>query len=350
MIRSIRATPLILGALAAAVALSPTAARSQAQERPAPAPAVSIAPVIGTSPTPLSIPSSTPAPAETLPQGVFLAAPPSKPLDMNSLKTFTGQLLDARGGYVYFTTGDAFKLAATARIVDYTSGEATTITPDVKMFAKATLDPKTKQIIVLAITRRRLPTDAQFATLQQYAVPTSPKQPAPELAGQIRLTGKPVAVTFFVEVPPTTPLTDSVYIATDASGWQANAYRMDRVDAIHYRLSRNFASGTKFAYKYTRGSWNSVELGKTGLQPDAHNFFVRESDARVVQDTVYGWSDQQANNLTAGPNAVPQIFNPLGTTGFPPGTGGLPQPDKTPPNGLPPGCTNPPSCKPTKRP
>ena len=216
------------------------------------------------------------------------------------------------------------------------------------MFAKATLDPSTKQIVVLAITRSRLPTDAQFASLQQYAAPTSPKQPAPELAGQIRLTGRQVAITFRVEVPPTTPLTDNVYIATDSSGWQPNAYRMDRIDAIHYRLTRNFTSGTKFAYKYTRGSWNSVELAKSGLQRDARPYFVKEVDAKVEDDTVYGWSDQQANQQNAGPNAIPTLFNPLGNTGFPPGTGGLPQPNKTlTPGGLPPGCANP-SC--TKKP
>ena len=336
----------------AAVALAatpPALVRSQTQSRATPAPAVSIVPV---TPPSVSLPSALPAPgasASTMPMGNFLSAPPSKPLDVGSLKSFTGQLLDVRGGYVYFTTGDAFAIARTARFVDYDSGEATTVTPDVKMFAKATLDPLSKQIIVLAITRRRLPADTQYASIKQFAAPTSPQQPAPELAGQIRLTGRPVAVTFFVQVPPTTPLTDDVYITTDASGWLANAYRMDRVDAIHYRLTRSFASGTKFAYKYTRGSWNSVEVDKTGLQPDARLFFVHEEDAFRKNDTVYGWSDQLPNQPNSGPNAVPTPFNPLGNSGFPPGTGGVPQPNKTfGPNGLPPGCNV--GCAPIKRP
>jgi len=329
---------IVLAATPPAVVQSQTTSRAT----PAPAPAISSAPLPTTAPA--SIPSAQPA------TGTFLLAPPSKPVDLDTLKSFTGQLLDVRGGYVYFTTGDAFKIARTARIVDFETGEATTVTPDVKMFAKATLNPQSKEIVVLAITRRRLPADTEYASIKQYAAPTSPEQPAPELAGQVRLTGRPVAVTFYVQVPPTTPLTDSVYISTDASGWLPNAYRMDRVDALHYRLTRSFASGTKFAYKYTRGNWNSVELARTGLQPDARQFFVREVDARRVDDTVYGWSDQVANQPNAGPNALPTPFNPLGTSGFPPGTGGEPQPNKTlAPGGLPPGCSNP-SCTGPKRP
>ena len=38
--------------------------------------------------------------------------------------TFTAQLLDLRGGYVYFTSGDAFKLADAYRLVDYDTGAA----------------------------------------------------------------------------------------------------------------------------------------------------------------------------------------------------------------------------------
>jgi hypothetical protein len=361
MRRTLAAVVLAVIALAAT---PPSIVESQPQARTTPAPAVSIAPAAAATapaasssaiPVPVSTASGLPVPVASAAAGgpdtgTFLSAPPSKPVDLDTLKSFTGQLLDVRGGYVYFTTGDAFKIAPTARVVDFATGEATTVTPDVKMFAKATLNPHTKEIVVLAITRRRLPADTEYASIKQFAAPTSPEQPAPELAGQIRLTGRPVAVTFFVQVPPTTPLTDDVYISTDASGWQPNAYRMDRVDAIHYRLTRSFASGTKFSYKYTRGSWNSVELAKTGLQPDARQFLVREADALRKDDVVFSWSDQQPNQPNAGPNALPTPFNPLGNSGFPPNTGGEPQPNKTlAPGGLPPGCSTP-GCPGTKRP
>jgi hypothetical protein len=339
---------IVLAALALA-ATPPSIVDSQPQTHATPPPAQAPA-TPGAVASPLPNPGPSPSAAAQSETGTFLVAPPSKPVDLDTLKSFSGQLLDVRGGYVYFTTGDAFKISATARIVDYDTGEATTVTPDVKMFAKATLNPQSKEIVVLAITRRRLAADTEYDAIKKFAAPTSPEQPAPELAGQIRLTGRPVAVTFYVQVPPTTPLTDSVYITTDASGWLANAYRMDRVDALHYRLTRSFASGTKFAYKYTRGNWNSVEVAKTGLQPDARQFFVHEADAFRKDDVVYGWTDQLPNQPNAGPQAVPTPFNPLGTSGFPPGTGGEPQPNKTlAPNGLPPGCSVP-GCAPNKRP
>ncbi|MGB8265798.1 MAG: hypothetical protein WCE44_05725 [Candidatus Velthaea sp.] len=256
-----------------------------------------------------------------------------------SLKSFTGQLLDVRGGYAYFTTGDAFKIAAEARIVDFQTGAPVAVKHFVKLFARATLDPATRSIVLLAITRKRLAPDAQYDAIKSFAAETSPYSAAPELVGK-RLTGKAVAVTFFVQVPATTPLTDDVFITTDASGWLPNALRMDRVDAIHYRLTRNFASGTKFAYKYTRGSWNSVELDKTGLLRDPRSFFVNEVDARQVPDIVYGWSDQTANNQNSGPNAIPTPYNPIPFTNFPSTIKvGQPQPQNTmQPNGLPPGC------------
>ena len=78
--------------------------------------------------------------------------------------------------------------------------------------------------------------------------------------------GKPVAVNFTVQVPARTPLTDMVYMATDQSNWNPQAILMNRVDALHYRILRVFASGTKLLFIFTRGSWNSAERGADGLQ------------------------------------------------------------------------------------
>ena len=40
------------------------------------------------------------------------------------------------------------------------------------------------------------------------------------------------AVTLVVEVPANTPFTDDVYVATDTSGWNPQAIRMQRVDGV----------------------------------------------------------------------------------------------------------------------
>ncbi len=117
-------------------------------------------------------------------------------------------------------------------------------------------------------------------------------------------------VSFVVTVPPTTRLDTEVYISTDASGWNPQAIKLDRIDGARYRAVRRFASGTKFAFRVTRGSWNSVERDQSGLEPPAHQFFVREIDAQSSQVTVYSWSDDRPNAPQAAPGAIPTPFNP----------------------------------------
>ena len=107
-----------------------------------------------------------------------------------------------------------------------------------------------------------------------------------------------------------TPLTDSVYISTDASGWLANAYRMDRVDALHYRITQTFQSGTRFLYRYTRGSWQSAERGQNGLEVTPREFLVKNGDVQSISNIVYHWGDENSNARDLG-NAIPTPYQPI---------------------------------------
>lgn len=269
----------------------------------APTLAPSIAPTF--APTPYGIPldsllSPSPVPTRT----------PGLPL-----LSFTAQLLDVRGGYVYFTTGDAFKLSDAYRLVDYDTNAVTTRLPHVKMYARASFDPNTKEIIELAITNKRLVISQNYADVHKFAIVASKPAPAPEIAGQA-MTGRPVSVVFEVTVPPTTQLTDNVYISTDAGGWNAQEIKLDRIDAYRYRAARTYASGTRFAWRVTRGTWTSVEKGQDNLEPAPHQFVVREVDALAARATVYHWSDENPAHQEAGPNAIPTPYNsnPFGGT------------------------------------
>jgi hypothetical protein len=261
-----------------------------------------------------------------------LAALAVPSLAQGELVRFTGQLLDVRNGYVFFTTGDAFKLAPAARIADYDTGKPTALLPRAKLFARAILDPATKQVVELDLTARHLPNDAAYAAAaRQFTQTKTVSERAPEIVGK-RLTGKEVPVTLTVTVTPTTPLTADVYISTDASGWNPQAIKMDRIDGQRYRAIRRFASGTRFFFRVTRGTWNSVERGQNGLEPPAHEFFVNEVDAQGTNVTVYSWSDDRANvPQQAAPGAIPTPFNP---NPFPPG-GIFPPSRATPPGGFP---------------
>ncbi|MDB5028227.1 MAG: putative Esterase, partial [Candidatus Eremiobacteraeota bacterium] len=225
----------------------------------------------------------------------------------------------------------AFKLAPEAKFADYDTGQPTTLQPGPKVFARAILDPATKQVVELDLTTKRL---AQDATFTEAAAPlTATKattQRAPEIVG-VPATGKEVAVAFVVSVPPTTPINAQVYISTDASGWNPRAIPMDRIDGIRYRAIRRFASGTKFAFRVTRGSWNSVELGGDGLQAAPHEYYTKEVDAQEARVTVFAWSDDRGNTPQAAqPGAVPSPYNPN-----PFGNSTFPRPRATPPGGFP---------------
>jgi len=244
----------------------------------------------------------------------------------------TGQLLDVRNGYVYFTSGDTFKLAPSARMADYDTGGPTTLQPRPKLFARAILDPATKQVVELDLTTKRLKPDATYGVLPNALSATNPTTvKAPEIVG-VPLTGKEVAVAFVITVPPATPINANVYISTDASGWNPQAIKMDRIDGQRYRATRRFASGTKFAFRVTRGSWNSVELGPDGLQAPPHEYLTKEVDAQEARVTVFAWSDDRSNAPQAAqPGAIPTPFNP---NPFPPG-GIAPAPHASPPGGFP---------------
>jgi hypothetical protein len=250
----------------------------------------------------------------------------------SQLVRVTGQLLDVRNGYVYFTSGDSFKLAAAPKIADYDTGGATPLKPRPKLFARAVIDPATKQVVELDLTMKRLAFDATYGVVPNALSATNPTTvKAPEIVG-VPTTGKEVAVAFVVTVPPTTAISSNVYISTDASGWNPQAIKMDRIDGQRYRAVRRFASGTKFAFRVTRGSWNSVELGNDGLQAPPHEYYTKEVDAQEARVTVFAWSDDRANvPQAAQPGAIPTPFNP---NPFPPG-GIFPRPKATPPGGFP---------------
>jgi len=273
-----------------------------------------------TVPAPIAAPTAAPT-----------AAPPA-PTPPANLVTFTGQLLDYRNNYVYFTTGDAFQAIEAPRIIDALTGQPTTIPPRTKMFAQATFDPATKKIIQLAITTHRLQPSQSLGAASAFAVAGSSPVPAPEIP-TTNLTGRMVAVAFEVTVPPTTNFTDSVYISTDFSDWNPTAIKLDRVDAYKYRALRYFASGTKFAWRVTRGSWNSVERGQDNLDSAPHEFFVREIDSMVAQVTVYHWSDEHGPDQGVGPESIPTPYNPSPFGG---GPGGIAVPQvRIPPTPLP---------------
>jgi hypothetical protein len=259
----------------------------------------------GETPPPLTA-TATPAPAGTL-------------------QTFAGQILDERSGFVFFTSGDGFRLGPNVKIEDAFTGGPTKLVPATRIYARATFDAA-GNVIDLALSGRKLPDDSTYddakvaVIAHAYRVALSPEVANPELSNPNPanagnpdgrgFTGGNVRVVFLVEVPPKTPFGDQVYIATDKSGWSATAIRMDRVDTLHYRVSIDQPSGAKLYYKYTRGSWRSAERGDNGIEGKPRLLSVMNLDVQTKRDTVASWGDEDQNAPDLG-GGVPTPFNPI---------------------------------------
>jgi hypothetical protein len=95
-----------------------------------------------------------------------------------------------------------------------------------------------------------------------------------------------VEVGIEVEVPMGTPTTTPIHIASDAVGWAhvPLAWTGPTTARGMLRVPR----GAWFFYKFTRGSFETVE--KWPGCAEATNRY-RFGDARVRRDTVFGWRD-----------------------------------------------------------
>jgi hypothetical protein len=254
---------------------------------------------------PIPLPSSS----------VFGDTPPplsatATPGPVGKLVRYSGQILDFRRGFVFFTTGDGYRVAPTLKVDDAKTHAATTLTATTRTYAVATFDSGSGKVIELGLSSVPLPSEGTFQDVHGFAIALSTPYPNPDLKPAPGFDGKPVLVSFTAEVPPDTQFDAVVYLATDASGWSATAIRMDRIDALHYHVTRTFASGTKLLYRYTLGSWQSAEQGQNGMQVTPRSIVIHNGDVQSQHDVVYHWG--QANEFNPQNGEAPATpFNPI---------------------------------------
>jgi hypothetical protein len=106
-----------------------------------------------------------------------------------------------------------------------------------------------------------------------------------QTAAAVRL----VTVTLFVEIPPNTPPADDVYLSTERSGWSVAELRMDRVDALHFKVQVRVPDGTPLLYRYSRGSFSTLERDRAGLVPPPRR--IEPRDGQIVHDAIARFAD-----------------------------------------------------------
>jgi starch binding protein with CBM20 domain len=101
-----------------------------------------------------------------------------------------------------------------------------------------------------------------------------------------------IAVTFEVRVPVNTPPASTVYLATNAQNWTANAVRLSPEPGNMWMATVMLAGGTVLQYKYTRGSWATGERDASGNDIQNRSLAVVRSGAvQSVHDVVARWAD-----------------------------------------------------------
>lgn len=220
----------------------------------------------------------------------------------------TAQILDYEKGYVFFTTGDGFKVAPNVVVVNGPAAPP--------RYARVTFDAA-GTVTRIEVSHTKLPPQGDLASIHRYAIALSPPQPNPDLvppSGGDRCArtkgGKLVAVSVTVQVPPSTTVTDDVYMTSDQSAWNPQAYKLDRIDALHYRSQLKLYSGTVMHVLFDRGSSQSIQVGQNGIEEKPFLLCVGDEDAQAFTRTVYRWGDETAGGTMPVPQSVPTPYNP----------------------------------------
>lgn len=105
-------------------------------------------------------------------------------------------------------------------------------------------------------------------------------------------------VTFRVTAPTTTPPGDPVFIAGDFQGWNPGdpAYELADLGGLVYEITLDLTVGTTIQFKFTRGSWGTVEKGPTGEEIPNRTHDV--TGPETLELTVANWADFPPSTIT----------------------------------------------------
>jgi len=113
--------------------------------------------------------------------------------------------------------------------------------------------------------------------------------------GQLRDTA---SVTFRATAPATTPPGDPVFIAGDFQGWNPGdpAYQLADLGGLAYEITLDLTVGASIEFKFTRGSWATVEKGPNGEEIPNRTHAVTGTE--TLELTVDNWADQPVSTIT----------------------------------------------------
>lgn len=111
------------------------------------------------------------------------------------------------------------------------------------------------------------------------------------------------SVTIIItEIPENTPPEENIYIAGDLNGWNPGdpAYILEENTNGDPEITLEGSGGIEF--KFTRGSWDTVEGNENGQYLPNRTFTFGTAD--TLELTILSWEDLGGNNHTAAENVI----------------------------------------------
>lgn len=118
--------------------------------------------------------------------------------------------------------------------------------------------------------------------------------------------GLAAQVTFVIDaLPEYTPPDDYIYIAGDFNGWTPGDpnFRLAKNEQQKWAITLAAATqGTRIQFKFTRGSWETVEKGQSG--EEIGNRLFTYGNGSTVNIVIYNWAQGGGGGSTAAENVI----------------------------------------------
>jgi hypothetical protein len=164
---------------------------------------------------------------------------------------------------------------------------------------RSTLAPGAAFQASFTVTPAGTASNSQMTATATYRNPDGSRSSLP---AELSIQPRPVAVTFRVRVPAGMPPGDAVYLPgnIDQLGpWDPSKLRMTDKGGGIWEATITVLDGTEIQYKYTRGSWETVEWwgSITGTTNRSVTVNGGTSATMLVDDTSTAWDDASSPDI-----------------------------------------------------
>lgn len=109
-----------------------------------------------------------------------------------------------------------------------------------------------------------------------------------------------ITVTFMVTIPPATPGSDIIYVMGSFNNWDPGKFEppdstdipLEFISGTSWRLIIDLPARATHEYKYTRGSYETVEKALDSTDIPNRKIIIGDAIDPVFYDTVQTWADQ----------------------------------------------------------